>query len=96
MAMGLVSQKVTNFMSTTTPIPKLSLGILQLSTAGAKCVGQQIVEPVFGIIKSAMGFRQFLLRGKVKVSFQWGLVTLAYSMRRLYTLGMRALMARAA
>ena len=57
---------------------------------------QQTVEPVFGIIKSAMGFRQFLLRGKAKVSLEWGLVTLAYNMRRLHRLGMHALMAQAA
>jgi hypothetical protein len=53
---------------------------------------QQTVEPVFGIIKSAMGFRQFLLRGKGKVSLEWSLVSLTYNMRRLHTLGMRALL----
>ncbi len=30
------------------------------------------VEPVFGIIKGAMGFRQFLLRGPRKVEMEWG------------------------
>lgn len=47
---------------------------------------QQTVEPVFGIIKSAMGFRQFLLRGLSKVSTEWSLVCLAYNVRRLHTL----------
>ena len=55
---------------------------------------QQTVEPVFGIIKSIMGFRQFLLRGEAKVSLEWSLVSLAYNMRRLHTMGMRALMAQ--
>ena len=55
---------------------------------------KETVEPVFGIIKSAMGFRQFLLRGKEKVSLEWSLVTLAYNMRRLHGLRMRALMAQ--
>ena len=32
---------------------------------------QQTVEPVLGIIKSAMGFRRFLLRGLEKVSLEW-------------------------
>ena len=41
------------------------------------------VEPVFGIIKSAMGFRHFLLRGKRKVALEWSLITLAYNFRRL-------------
>jgi transposase len=48
---------------------------------------QQTVEPVFGIIKSVLGFRQFLLRGAVNVSLEWELVCLAYNFRRLHTLG---------
>lgn len=47
---------------------------------------QQTVEPVIGIIKSALGFRQFLLRGVSKVSGEWTLVCLAYNLRRLHTL----------
>lgn len=41
------------------------------------------VEPVFGIIKSVMGFRQFLLRGLEKVSGEWALVCLAYNVKHL-------------
>lgn len=44
------------------------------------------VEPVFGIIKAAMGFRGFSLRGKEKVSGEWTLVCLAYNLRRLHGL----------
>jgi len=47
---------------------------------------KQTVEPVFGIIKEAMGFRRFQLRGKVKAALEWTLVTLAYNFRRLYRL----------
>lgn len=47
---------------------------------------KQTVEPVFGIIKSAMGFRQFLLRGLAKVSLEWTLVSLAYNFKRLFRL----------
>ena len=39
---------------------------------------------MFGIVKQAMGFRQFLLRGIDNV--EWGLVTLAYNCRRLHSL----------
>ncbi len=46
----------------------------------------QAVEPVFGIVKQAMGFRQFLLRGLEKVEGEWALVTLAYNCRRLHNL----------
>jgi transposase len=44
------------------------------------------VEPVFGIIKQAMGFRQFLLRGIEKVKLEWGLVCLAYDFKHLWRL----------
>jgi len=44
------------------------------------------VEPVFGIIKSAMGFRQFLLRGLEKVEGEWALVCSAYNMKRMWGL----------
>jgi transposase len=45
---------------------------------------QQTVEPVFGIIKSVLGFRQFHLRGREKVSLEWTLVCLAYNFKRLH------------
>jgi len=48
---------------------------------------QQTVEPVFGILKSVLGFRQFLLRGVAKVSLEWTLVCLAYNLKRLHRLG---------
>jgi transposase len=44
------------------------------------------VEPAFGIIKGAMGFRQFLLRGLERVKLEWGLVCLAYDFKRLWGL----------
>jgi len=47
---------------------------------------KQTVEPVFGIIKSAMGFVRFLLRGLEKVRGEWALVCLAYNLKRLFTL----------
>jgi transposase len=47
---------------------------------------KQIPEPVFGIIKSVMGFRQFLLRGIEAVRGEWSLVTMAWNMKRLFAL----------
>jgi len=47
---------------------------------------KKTVEPVFGIIKSIMGFRQFMLRGKEKVDLEWDLVTLSYNFKRLYNI----------
>ena len=47
---------------------------------------KQIPEPVFGIIKSVMGFRQFLLRGLDNVQGEWCLVTMAWNMKRMCAL----------
>ena len=47
---------------------------------------QQSVEPVFGIIKSAMGFNRFRLRGLHNVAAEWMLTALAYNCRRLHRL----------
>lgn len=44
------------------------------------------VEPVFGIIKEVMGFRQFSLRGKLKANGEWLLVCAAYNLKRLFKL----------
>lgn len=43
-------------------------------------------EPVFGIIKSVMGFRQFSLRGLDQVRGEWNLVTMAWNMKRMFVL----------
>lgn len=44
---------------------------------------KQIVEPVFGQIKAAMGFASFLLRGLQKVRGEWRLVATAHNLRKL-------------
>jgi hypothetical protein len=48
---------------------------------------QQAVEPVFGIIKAALGFRRFSLRGLAKVTLAWKWVCLASNRKRLHRLG---------
>jgi transposase len=47
---------------------------------------KQTVEPVFGIIKSVLGFRQFLTRGLAKVRNEWTLVCLAWNLKRMAAL----------
>ena len=47
---------------------------------------KQTPEPVFGIIKSVLGFRQFMLRGLEKVRGEWKLVTMAWNMKRMFAL----------
>jgi len=44
------------------------------------------VEPVIGIIKEIMGFRQFSLRGLKKVTGEWCLVCLAFNLKRMHIL----------
>src|SRR5580704_18911294 len=51
--------------------------------AGPYRLRKQLPEPVFGQIKQARGFRQFLLRGVEKVAAEWGLVCLAHNILKL-------------
>ena len=44
------------------------------------------VEPVFGIVKHVLGFRQFFLRGLEAVSGEWTLVSIAWNMKRMFAL----------
>jgi hypothetical protein len=44
------------------------------------------VEPVIGIIKEVLGFRQFSLRGLVAAAGEWCLVCLAFNLKRLHVL----------
>jgi transposase len=61
----------------------------RLKTRSGKAVyatRKSTIEPVFGIIKSVMGFRQFLLRGLDAVKGEWNLVCIAFNLKRLYAL----------
>jgi len=61
---------------------KLSTEIGQAIYRLRKCT----VEPVIGIIKEILGFRQFSLRGLKKVTGEWCLVCLAFNLKRLHIL----------
>lgn len=58
------------------------------TSEGRAIYGQRksTIEPAIGIIKSAMGFRQFSLRGYEKVQSEWTIVAAAYNLRRMHTL----------
>jgi hypothetical protein len=45
---------------------------------------KSVVEPVFGHIKQARGFRQFLLRGLKKIAGEWALVCMTHNILRVY------------
>jgi hypothetical protein len=70
------------------PTPLEAMSHRLQTPAGQKlyALRKQTPEPVFGIIKSVMGFRQFLLRGLDNVQGEWSLVTMAWNMKRMYAL----------
>ena len=53
---------------------------------GRRCYGlrKELSEPVFGQIKQARGFRQFLLRGKEKVGNEWRLICTGHNLLKLF------------
>ena len=59
---------------------KLQTQVGKAVYAARKCV----VEPVFGQIKQARGFRQFLLRGLKKIAAEWALVCMTHNILRIY------------
>ena len=66
---------------------------IRLSTIEGRAIygkRKSTVEPVFGIIKSVMGFRQFHLRGLDDVSGEWTLVTMAWNLKRLFNLSQQS------
>ncbi len=72
-----------------TPVQAMSH---RLNTARGKALyglRKQTPEPVFGIIKSVMGFRQFSLRGLDKVRGEWSLVTTAWNIKRMFALSVQ-------
>jgi transposase len=66
--------------------------------AGRAIYGQRkcTVEPVFGIIKSVLGFRQFRLCGLKAVSGEWTLVSIGWNLERMHTLSLQQLQAQMA
>jgi transposase len=75
------------------PVPKPATRVDRMSRKLHRKVGaavyaarKAIVEPVFGQIKQARGFRQFLLRGFAKVQGEWSLVCTTHNILKLYRL----------
>ena len=75
------------------PPPEDASPIVKMAYKLKTDIGKQIyglrkstVEPVIGIIKEALSFRQFSLRGMRAVAGEWCLMCLAYNLRRLHTL----------
>ena len=69
-----------------TPMQAMAHRLATQAGRAAYALRKQTVEPVFGIIKSVMGFRQFSLRGLRKVTGEWNLVCLAWNVKRMAVL----------
>ena len=69
-----------------TPVEAMAIGCRRREGKKLYALRKQTPEPVFGIIKSVIGFRQFLLRGLDKVRGEWSLVTMAWNMKRMFAL----------
>jgi transposase len=69
-----------------TPVEIMKHKLKTRTGRAAYALRKQTVEPVFGIIKSVLGFRQFLLRGLANVKSEWTLVCLAWNLKRMAVL----------
>ena len=69
-----------------TPLERMAHRLKTREGRSLYALRKQTPEPVFGIIKSVMGFRQFLLRGLEKANGEWNLVTMSWNIRRMFTL----------
>jgi transposase len=81
------------FAQTPAPPPAQASLIVQMAYKLQTDIGRAIyrlrkctVEPVIGIIKEVLGFRQFSLRGLIAAAGEWSLVCLAWNLKRLHVL----------
>jgi hypothetical protein len=82
-----------HFLDNPDPLPEEATAKEQMACKLRTEIGKAIyrlrkstVEPVIGIIKEILGFRQFSLRGLAAAGGEWTLVCLAYNLKRLHTL----------
>ena len=69
-----------------TPVERMAHRLKTPTGRATYALRKQTVEPVFGIIKAVMGFRQFLTRGLDNVQNEWTLVCLAWNLKRMAAL----------
>jgi hypothetical protein len=69
-----------------TRVDKMGRKLQTKAGAAVYAARKSIVEPVFGQIKQARGFRQFLMRGIKKVRAEWALVCATHNILKMYRL----------
>lgn len=87
------NQSLAERFSEPSPLPENADAVTKLKHRLKTIAGKAIyaarkctVEPVFGIIKSVLGFRSFLLRGVDLVQGEWTLALIGWNLKRLYVL----------
>lgn len=68
------------------PIDKMRYKLATVEGRKVYAQRKSTVEPVFGIIKHVLGFRQFFLRGLEAVTGEWTLVSIAWNLKRMFAL----------
>jgi len=68
------------------PVERMAHRLTTKAGRALYALRKHTVEPVFGIIKQVMGFRQFSLRGLDKVRGEWRLVALSWNIKRMHRL----------
>ena len=71
---------------TTDPVVQMAHRLGTQAGRALYSLRKQTVEPVFGIIKRVMGWRQMSMRGLAKAQGQWSLVTMAWNIKRMHVL----------
>ena len=86
-------QRLENRFKEPEPVPETADRVTKMRYRLKRKAGKAVyakrkctVEPVFGIIKSALGYRQFLRRGLEDVDAEWTLVSLAWNLKRMHVL----------
>jgi hypothetical protein len=68
------------------PVTKMKHRLKTIAGKAIYAKRKSTIEPVFGIIKAVMGFRQFLLRGSELIAGEWELACIAYNIKRLHAI----------
>ncbi len=71
---------------TTKPVEQMAHRLGTQAGRALYSLRKQTVEPVFGIIKRVMGWRQMSMRGLAKAQGEWSLVTMAWNIKRMHVL----------
>jgi len=69
-----------------TPLQKMAHRLKTPRGRKLYALRKQTPEPVFGIIKSVMGYRQCLVRGLESVKGEWNLVAMSWTIKRMFAL----------